>query len=117
LRFAAETVRCGIPTRLSPAWLVSPEADNPYNEKTRDYISKFRDTGVTLGNGNVVFPEGNAKVYLSEYFTEKAPENPYREDPCQIKCLSFEPNGDVLGDNFYRRDVMDIIRNYSPKEK
>ena len=33
--FASEIKKCDVPIRLSPAWLVSPEDDNPYNRKTR----------------------------------------------------------------------------------
>ena len=62
--------------------------------------------------GNVVFPEGNALKYLSEYFTDVRPVNPYEEDPCDVRCISFSPNGDVLGGNVYEKDVMEIIAEY-----
>ena len=66
------------------------------------------------GDGNVIFPEGNALKNLSEYFTDTLPENPYTEDPLNVRCVSFEPSGDVLGGNVYERDIMEIIRNYTP---
>ena len=99
--FARAAKECGINIRLSPAWLVSPESDNPYNRKTREILQSFLDMGITLGEGNVVFPEGNALRYLSEYFTEEIPENPYVEDPCDVKTLSFSANGDVLFGNIF----------------
>ena len=111
--FAEEAVRCGIPVRLQPAWLVSVEDGNPYNEKTREILDSFRDMNITVGEGNVVFPEGNALKFLSEYFVDGAPINPYTEDPCQVKCLSFSANGDVLDGNIYERDIKDIINNYN----
>ena len=113
--FAEELLRSGVPVRLQPAWLVSPEHANPYNAKTREILGAFAHLGISVGEGNIVFPEGNAKKYLSEYFSENLPKNPYTEDPCQVKCLSFEPNGDVLGSNVYRNDIMKILNDYEPR--
>ena len=112
--FAAEAKRCGIPVRLSPAWLVSADDDNSYNRKTREILAAFGDLNIPTGEGNVVFPEGNAKKYLAEYFAETAPENPYEEDPCDVRTLSFSPNGDVLDSNVYRENILEIIKNYAP---
>ena len=113
-QFAAEGKKCGIPIRLSPAWLVSATDDNPYNRKTREILGSFADLELPVGEGNVIFPEGNALKNLSEYFTDELPENPYAEDPRDVRCVSFEPNGDVLGGNVYERDIMEIINNYAP---
>ena len=112
--FATEAKKCGIPIRLSPAWLVSVTDDNPYNRKTREILDSFADLELPVGEGNVIFPEGNAQKYLAEYFTDELPENPYTEDPCNVKCVSFEPNGDVLGGNVYECDIMGIVNNYAP---
>lgn len=112
--FAAEAKAVGIPVRLSPAWLVSVDDNNPYNVKTREILGAFKDLGIPVGEGNVIFPEGNAKKYLSEYFGENVPENPYVEDPCDLRALSVSPNGDLLGGNVYRKDVMEIIEAYAP---
>ena len=113
-KFAVEAKRCGIPIRLQPAWLVSATDDNPYNGKTRKILDSFADLELTVGEGNVIFPEGNALKYLSEYFMDTLPENPYIDDPCNVKCVSFAPNGDVLDGNAYRNDIMEIIKNYEP---
>ena len=113
-RFASEAKACGIPIRLSPAWLVSEKDDNPYNEKTREILDSFADTEIPTGKGNVIFPEGNALRNLSEYFKDEICENPYVEDPRDVRCVSFSPNGDVLGGNVYRNDIMEIIRDYTP---
>ena len=113
--FVTEAKKCGIPIRLSPAWLVSTTDDNPYNVKTREILGSFADMELPVGEGNVIFPEGNALKFLAEYFTDERPENPYAEDPRDVRCVSFEPNGDVLGGNVYERDIMEIIRNYAPK--
>ena len=112
--FAAEAKACGIPIRLQPAWLVSMTDDNPYNRKTREILDSFADLELSANEGNVIFPEGNALKYLSEYFTGSIPENPYVEDPHDVRCVSFEPNGNVLGGNVYRNDIMEIIKDYAP---
>ena len=113
-RFALEAKKRGIPIRLSPAWLVSEADDNPYNQKTREILDHFTALEIPVGAGNVIFPEGNARLHLAAYFTDTAPENPYEEDPRDVRCLSFSPNGDVLNGNAYERDVMELIQNYAP---
>jgi hypothetical protein len=112
--FAQEVKKYGIPMRLSPAWLVSPTDDHSYNRKTNAILKEFSDMEIPVGEGNIIFPEGNAKKYLAEYFTDGCPENPYTEDPRDLHCVSFSPNGDVLGGNVYRRDIMEIIKDYAP---
>ena len=112
--FATEAKNCSIPLRLSPAWLVSVTDDNPYNIKTREILDVLADLELPVGEGNVIFPEGNALKYLAEYFIDSLPENPYIDDPCNVKCVSFEPNGNVLGENVYERGIMEIIKNYVP---
>ena len=114
-RFASEAKACGIPIRLQPAWLVSATDDNPYNRKTREILASFADMEIPVNEGNVIFPEGNALKYLAEYFTDELPENPYVEDPRDVRCVSFEPNGDVLGGNVYRKDIMEILEDYNPQ--
>ena len=113
-QFAAEAKKYGISIRLQPAWLVSVTDDNPYNRKTREILASFADMEISVNQGNVIFPEGNALKYLAEYFTDELPENPYVEDPRDVRCVSFSPNGDVLGGNAYERDIMEIIKNYTP---
>ena len=113
-QFATEAKKYGISIRLQPVWLVSATDDNPYNRKTREILDSFADMEISVGEGNVIFPEGNALKYLAEYFTDELHENPYVEDPRDVRCVSFEPNGDVLGGNVYRNDIMEIIKDYAP---
>ena len=112
--FALLAKECGISTRLQPAWLVSRSDDNPYNRKTNQILQSFSDLEICTGEGNAIFPEGNALKYLSQYFTNALPENPYVEDPCDVRCVSFDANGDVLGDNVYQKDISEILKNYTP---
>ena len=114
-QFAAEAKKCGIPIRLQPAWLGSAVDDNPYNRKTQEILDSFADLELSVGEGNVIFPEGNALKYLAEYFTDEHPENPYVDDPRDVRCVSFEPNGNVLDGNVYRNDITEIINSYTPK--
>ena len=113
-KFAEAALQCGIPMRLSPAWLVSREDENPYNRKTKEILKALSDLGIAEGAGNVIFPEGNAVKYLAEYFMDTLPENPYAEDPRDVHCVSFSPNGDVLDGNAYRTDIMEILEGYRP---
>ena len=115
-RFAAEAVAYGLSVRLQPAWLVSASDDNPYNRRTRELLDSFAGMGITENEGNVIFPEGNALKYLAAYFTENRPENPYVEDPRDVRCLSFAANGDVLDGNVYDEDIMEIIKRYDPQK-
>ena len=112
--FAAEAKKGGIPIRLSPAWLVSRRDDNPYNKKTVEVLNSLADMNIPVGDGNIIFPEGNALRYLSEYFTDVSVENPYVENPKDIRCLSFSADGGLLNRNIYESDVMDILRAYAP---
>ena len=113
-QFATEAKEYGIPIRLQPAWLVNATDDNPYNRKTREILDSFADLDIQENEGNIIFPEGNALKYLTEYFTDTFPENPYVEDPHDVRCVSFEPNGNILGENVYERDIMEIIWGYAP---
>ena len=114
--FAGCAIGAGVPMRLQPAWLVSRDHDNPYNEKTREILDAFSDMAISTSSGNVIFPEGNAIKYLSEYLDKSSTENPYTEDPCNVKCISIEPCGNVFDGNIYSDDIMDILESYSPKQ-
>ena len=113
--FAECAVQSGLPIRLSPAWLVSPEDQNPYNIRTGEIIREFDFLRIPTGSGNVVFPSGNALKYLREYFEENVAESsPYDDNPRDIRAISFSPNGDVLNGNIYKTDILEIIRTYRP---
>lgn len=70
-----------------------------------------------MSTGNVIFPSGNAKKYLSEYFDDtKAYANPYEDDPRDIQSISFNSNGDVLNGNIYKDFITDILNAYSVED-
>lgn len=98
--------------QVHPAWLVSPDNDNPYNSETRKLLKQMN---LEISEGNVIFPSGNALRYLGEYFDlSKEIKNPYQEDPTDIRAICFSANGDILGGNIYKRDIIDILSTYAP---
>lgn len=116
IEFASAVNTADISFKVHPAWLVNPEADNPYNIKTRDILEKFNRMGIKTGEGNVIFPSGNALKYLNEYFDlSKEIKNPYQENPEDIRAICFSANGDILGSNIYNQDITEILSSYSPK--
>lgn len=50
--------------------------------------------------------DGNEPIF-------KESEDPYMEDPNDVKTFSFSPNGDVLNGNVYQDAIMDILNVYS----
>ena len=113
--FAERVVKAGIPARISPAWLVSEDDNNPYNVRTRQIIAEFEPYRIPVCEGNVIFPSGNALKYLREYFDDGVTEwSEYDEDPEDVRTLSFMPDGGVLDGNAYTTDILDIIREYKP---
>lgn len=116
VRFFADCVREeGILLELHPAWLVNKEDDNPYNIRTREILFEFTEKGFAVSSGNVIWPEGNAKKFLKEYFDENIEYvNPYADDdPRDVWSLCFKANGDVLNGNIYRDGIIDILSSYS----
>lgn len=115
VKYFAECIKKeGISIRVQPAWLVSENADNSYNIKTRELLQSFMEDGIAISGGNVIFPAGNAKKYLSEYFDDGTEYvNPYEEAPRDIHSISFNPNGDVLNGNINKNCIMDILNSYS----
>ena len=112
-RFAKSAVEAGIPIRLQPAWLVSHEDPNPYNNRTWEIIRSFDPLHISLNQGNVIFPAGNALKYLRAYFDESATvPNPYAEDPEDVRAISFAPDGSVLNGNVYQTDILEIMECY-----
>jgi hypothetical protein len=87
---------------------------NVYQKGILEILDSFADMGIPVGEGNVIFPEGNARRYLAAYFTDTVPENPYEEDPFDVRCISFSPNGDVLDGNVYQKGILEILGDYAP---
>lgn len=116
VKYFAECVKkSGINIKLSPAWLVSEDDNNPYNVKTREILEKFDYLNVPIGSGNIIFPSGNALKYLGEYFDENTEySSPYDENPRDVRTIGFSPNGDVLNGNVYQKNILEILNEYQP---
>lgn len=117
ITFAKAVQVLGIPKfRVHPAWLVSEDANNSYNNKTREILEIFNKIGIPTSSGNVIFPSGNALKYLSEYFDNNVNyTNQYVENDRDIKAICVSPNGEVLGGNIYKTDILNILENYIPE--
>ena len=115
VEFAKAVSKANVSFKVQPAWLVDPEADNPYNVRTKEILSVFNQMGIETNEGNIIFPSGNAVKYLAKYFDlSKETKNPYDEDPTDIRAICFSANGDILGSNIYKRDIIDILNTYTP---
>ncbi len=105
----------GVKLMVHPAWLVSANDDNPYNNETRSILAEFNRMGIETSEGNVIFPSGNAIKYFGEYFDlNKETNNPYQEDPTDIRAICFSANGDILGGNLYNKCIGEILSSYAP---
>ncbi|MBO7320053.1 MAG: radical SAM protein [Clostridia bacterium] len=114
--FAKAILETGTQIKVQPAWLVSETDDNPYNLITREILDEFENMGISANEGNVIFPMGNALKYPGDYLKPMAEnENPCWEDPADIRAICFSANGDILGNNIYKKDITDILSDYSPK--
>lgn len=114
--FAQAVKETGVEIKVHPAWLVSPQDTNLYNNKTRALLEEFNAMNIETAEGNIIFPSGNALVYLSEYFDlSKETKNPYDEDPYDVKAICFSANGDILGGNIHKKKIEEILSDYSPK--
>lgn len=111
--FAKAVLREDISIHTHPAWLVSVDDNNTYNLQTRELLNEFSEMGIAQSSGNVIFPSGNALKYLGKYFEESVEyDNPYRENPKDIKTISFSANGDVLNGNINDNSILEIIKSY-----
>ena len=116
--FAKALKENGVPLRTHPAWLVSPDAENPYNKTTKEILSVFTAMGIETNEGNVIFPSGNARKYLSAYFDlSNEVKSPYWEDPEDVRTVCIGANGDLLNGNIYHSSIKDIFKSYIPRQQ
>jgi MoaA/NifB/PqqE/SkfB family radical SAM enzyme len=113
---------------LHPAWLVSKEHDNEYNNETRLIIDRLKTKfNTSVSNGNVIVPTGFSRNELAGYYksvdldtSKLCGEIPYTNPLTHITNLRFLPNGNVnicrgicIG-NIFENRIEDILNNYSP---
>ncbi len=111
--FALAVKKEGIKINTHPAWLVGKEHDNPYNRKTKELLAEFEKMGISSSSGNNIFIEGNAKKYLMEYYElSKQNECPYIQDPKDVRSISIDANGSIMGGNVNETDILEILENF-----
>jgi len=111
---------------LHPSWLESKNAKNDYNFETTQILARFDDLGLEITEGNVVRPEGYAKVNLAEYFEKgcydkncACGEELYTDKLDDVRTLSITPDGEVqvcgftIG-NIYKDPIEKILDRYNP---
>lgn len=115
MEFAKAVKNTGTSIRLNPAWLVGKDDKNEYNIKTREIVDKFVNVGIPEGDGNIIFPEGNAKIYFDKFFDkEKNYINPYEETSDNLTSISINPDGSIFDGNIHKQSIIDILENYLP---
>lgn len=109
--------------RLHPVWVRDKDDSNKYNERTKELLSGFMDLGISVTEGNELFPSGRALVNLSEYLPKPrmdicgtCKDQPYTDMPNEIKSVCIEPNGDVVAcnviGNINTASITDILKKY-----
>ena len=116
IAFAKSVNKSDITLKVNPAWLKHADHKNQYNDKTKEILKEFVALGIKVGEGNIIFPSGNALKYFSDYFDlTKENINPYKQNPKDINAICFNANGDILGSNIYKNDISDILLSYNPE--
>jgi len=111
----------------NPCWVVSKEHANPWNQKTKSILQALEYLPLPEGEGNNVWPAGNALNWLSDYMPSKTinPKGscgdvPYANRLDNITSISVEPDGRIAAckefyiGNAYQQDIMEILRSYDP---
>lgn len=104
---------------LHPAWLIERNNANKYNLETEQCLAYFSDLKLRVTSGNNIFPAGNAKKYLSEYFPKKRFDMSFKCGLDELHGISVNPNGDIIVcafsiGNIYNDSILDILANYNP---
>jgi MoaA/NifB/PqqE/SkfB family radical SAM enzyme len=112
--------------KLHPAWVVNRESRNQYNDRSEECLDYFADLKLPVSGGNNIFPSGNAKLYLSEFYPKseidiefRCGQAKYTSRLDEVKGISINPNGDVIIcafpiGNIYKNNILDLIADYDP---
>jgi hypothetical protein len=108
-------------------WVISPEGDNPYDQRTRTILEKLSYLPVRTGAGNILQPVGNAQKWLKDYLPAKNPLPagscagvPYGSRLDEIDSISISPDGGVCICNEWEigksmeEDILNILAGYDP---
>jgi len=109
------------------SWIVSPEADNPWDEHTRHILAYLDDWGLPKDDVYIT-PDGKAQHYLAEYLAIRQPkpsgtcdDKPFTGRLDEVKSISVEPDGSLticdplmsIG-NLHEGHAADICQIYDP---
>jgi hypothetical protein len=132
LEFVEQNVRAYLAAGITelawnPCWVVGPEADNPYDRRTRSILQELSHLPVRAGAGNLLKPVGYAQQNFMAYFPPKqlipqgsCEDIPYTSRLDEIDSISIAPDGgvDICSDwvigNARETDILDILRAYEP---
>lgn len=116
----------GSVTALHPAWIKGPGSGDPYDVKTSACLSRFEPLRLPVGEGNRVFPGGNARIHLSDYFQRTPLDTgfqcgtaPYTGRLDAPTALAVDPDGSVrvcgftIG-NLHQKPMAEILKGYNP---
>lgn len=114
---------------LNPCWVVSEDADNRYNQRTKSILKELEDLPIRNSGGNVMEPDGLALVNLKEFLplkrkipAGKCGDMPYTDPLDSAKCIYVEPDGEIaVCKDFYignasKTDIINLIESYDPFE-
>ena len=116
----------GIPElRWNPCWVTSRQADNPWNQRTRQVLAALAHLPIPQDEGNVLMPLGRACQQLGGYLPPRQPlpagvcgDLPYTDRPDAVTSLSVEPDGDITAcsvlANMARPDLLEALQAYDP---
>jgi sulfatase maturation enzyme AslB (radical SAM superfamily) len=125
---ASALIDAGIPKMFwNPCWLVSEDDDNKYNRTTRSILEELREFPIKASEGNVMEPDGKARIHLKAYFQKgfawphaSCQDIPYMGRLDNLWSICVEPNGDIplcpafmLG-NAAQQNILDMLENYDP---
>jgi hypothetical protein len=113
---------------LHPAWLISEDSENEYNNKTHKILNYLKDKyKVNVSMGTIISPAGLSRNNLRQYYEnrllnleKRCGEIAFTNPLTNINNLRFLPNGDVnicrglcIG-NVFVDTIESILENYDP---
>lgn len=128
VEFAQIVIKNEIPVKVHPAWLVNKEHNNRFNNETKELLLYFENMGISVSDGNIITPAGNAALYLNEFYPHERPnmnfkcgELKYTPDLEHVDTVTIAPNGDVLIcsiriGNVFKSDIINILNDFNPYE-
>jgi hypothetical protein len=113
--------------KWNPCWVISKDHDNLWNRRTMSILQALSHLPVAESEGNIVQPEGNSLIWLSDFLPPKTPipagscgDMPYTERLDKVRSISVEPDGRIaVCDEFFignagQCNIVEMLRSYDP---